>query len=133
MDAWEQWWNMAQESLVAAQSLEQLGLARPSTSRAYYAAYQAATALLLYARQMPPAGREAWSHEATPQAVSRLLPKIVPIAAQEDLESRLNRLYNMRLTADYRSEETVTLSDTRASVRSAAFVVRTISSIVPGD
>jgi len=133
MEAWELWWNMAQGSLKAAQELEVFGEQRSSVSRAYYAAYQAATALLLYAKQVPPAGREAWSHEATPEALNNLPPKIVPAATQGDLESRLRRLYEMRLVADYRSEENITSSGSRIVVRSAAFFLRTISSIVLGE
>ncbi len=133
MEAWERWWNMAQGSLKAAQELEVFGEHRSSVSRAYYAAYQAATALLLYAKQIPPAGREAWSHEATPEALNNLPPKIVPLTIQEDLENRLSQLYEMRLAADYRSKENITPLGLRAAVRSAAFFVKTISTIVPGE
>lgn len=133
MEAWERWWNMAQGSLKAAQELEVFGEQRSSVSRAYYAAYQSATALLLYAKQVPPAGREAWSHEVTPEALNNLPPKIVPLAIQEDLESRLSLLYEMRLVADYRSGEGITSLDLRTAVRSAAFFVKTVSTIVPGE
>jgi len=133
MEAWELWWNMAQGSLKAAQELEVFGEQRSSVSRAYYAAYQTATALLLYAKQIPPAGREAWSHEGTPEALNNLPPKIVPSVTQGDLERRLRRLYEMRLIADYRSEENITPSGLRIVVRSAAFFLRTVSSIVSGE
>ncbi len=133
MEAWERWWNMAQGSLKAAQELEVFGEQRSSVSRAYYAAYQAATALLLYAKQVPPAGREAWSHEVTPEALNNLPPKVVPAVTQGDLERRLRRLYEMRLISDYRSEENITSLDLRIVVRSAAFFLRTVSSIVSGE
>jgi hypothetical protein len=52
--------------------LEKSGHFRSSASRGYYAGYQAATSLLLYAKQVPPEGREAWSHEATPELIRKL-------------------------------------------------------------
>ena len=133
MEAWERWWNMAQESLVAAQSLERLGLVRPCASRAYYAAYQAATALLLYARQVPPQDREAWSHEATPGLLRNLPNKMLNPPMQQGLEARLKRLYDLRLVADYQGQVNITFIELRAAVRDAAFVSRTISNIVAGE
>ena len=59
MDAWERWWNMAQGSLAVAQILETRGEVRSSASRAYYAAYQSVTAMLLYHGMTPPEDREA--------------------------------------------------------------------------
>ena len=84
MEAWENWWRMAQGSLTAAQVLEQQGEYRSGASRAYYAAYQAVTALLLYAKQTPPEGREAWSHEVTPDLVKNLPKAILTQTAFND-------------------------------------------------
>ena len=133
MDAWEQWWNMAQESFVAAQSLEQLGIVWSAASRAYYAAYQAATTLLLYARLVPPEDREAWSHEATPALLRNVSDKMLNRARQRDLEERLRSLYELRLIADYQGEEAVSRAGLRAAVRDAAFVLRIVRTIVTGE
>ncbi len=132
MEAWEKWWRMAQGSLTAAQFLETQKLPRSSASRAYYAAYQAATALLLYGGQMPPEGREAWSHEATPDLLGNLSGALLSPSVQKDLGKRLADLYQIRLGADYRGDENIEDSVLRAAVRSASFIVRTIRNIVPG-
>ncbi len=133
MEAWERWWNMAQDSLVAAQSLERLGLLRSCASRTYYAAYQAVTALLLYARQVPPAGREAWSHEATPALLRSVSDKVLVRPIQRDLEERLKSLYDLRLIADYQGVEDVEIKQLRAAVRSATFIIKEINDLLPGN
>jgi len=66
MDAWQLWQGMAREAVEAAWLAEAGGCLRSSASRYYYAAYQAVTALLVYRGLTPPADREAWSHEDTP-------------------------------------------------------------------
>jgi uncharacterized protein (UPF0332 family) len=131
MEAWERWWRMAQGSFAAAQSLEKLSQTRSCASRAYYAAYQAATASLLYGNQIPPVEREAWSHEATPALLENVPSRILTPRLQQDLETRLADLYVLRLTADYRSEADIEAVESRSAVRSAAFILKTIGSIFP--
>lgn len=65
MDAWEIWLRMAQGSLAAARLLAAQGEARSSASRAYYAAYQAVTAILLYHNMTPPVKRAAMMQRPT--------------------------------------------------------------------
>ena len=132
MDAWKQWLLMARGSLIAAQSLAIQGEVRSSVSRAYYAAYQAATALLLYARQLPPEGREAWSHEVTPNLLESLPLKTLRSQTQRDLTERLQALYELRLSADYRGDAQLSGSVT-AAVRSAAFALKIVNDILPGE
>jgi len=131
-EAWQRWWQMAQGSFVAAQTLERTGEARSSASRAYYAAYQAATALLLYAKQSPPEGREAWSHEATPGLLGSMPRTLLTPTRQRDMGNRLSDLYDLRLIADYRGEEDVETAALRAAIRSAAFILKTIGNVLPG-
>ena len=131
MDAWERWWNMAQGSLKAAQELEVFGEHRSSVSRAYYAAYQAATALLLYARQIPPAGREAWSHEATPELVTELPGTILAASTAQAVRKRLSSLYDLRLIADYQSRKDVDELVLRPALRDAAFINKIANTTLP--
>lgn len=131
MDAWKQWVLMARGSLIAAQSLAIQGEVRSSVSRAYYAAYQAVTALLLYARLPPPEGREGWSHEATPDLLKNIPLKILNSQIQQSLTERLEVLYNLRLSADYHGSAELD-NDVTAAVRSATFIVKIVTDILPG-
>jgi uncharacterized protein (UPF0332 family) len=124
MEAWERWWNMAQGSLAAAQLLAKEGEVRSSASCAYYAAYQAITAVLLYARQIPPAGREAWSHEATPDLIRRLSGTIISEDARKDIQQRLEACYKLRIDADYISQVTVDEAKLKLSLKDAAFITK---------
>ena len=124
MDAWEKWWKMAQGSLAAAQLLAKDGEARSSASRAYYAVYQAATALLLYYGMTPPADREAWSHEATPDLIRRLSGTIISEDARKDIKLRLEACYELRIIADYVGQANVEEAKLKLSLKDAAFVIK---------
>ena len=132
MEAWEKWWRMAQGSLAAAQALERQGEARSGASRAYYAAYQGATALSLHFRRVPPEGREAWSHEATPDLLNDISSTTLTLTTRRGLVKRMEELYQVRLIADYRGEVDVTRAVLRDTVRSAAFIIKTIGTVFPG-
>ena len=113
---------MARASLIAAQSLAIQSEEHSRVSRAYDAAYQAVTALLRYARQQPPEGREARSHEATPHVLESLPLKILGSQTQRDLTERLQALYELSLSADHRGNAQLGGSIT-AATRSAAFIL----------
>lgn len=84
---------MATESQRAALCAESTKCYRSSVSRHYYAAYQAVTSVLLCAGNVPPAAREAWSHEATPTLLEQHFDKY--ISARDDrqkLSRQLNEL-----------------------------------------
>ena len=128
---------MAQGSLSAAQLLSKQAKqtqheARSSASRAYYAAYQAVTALLLYARQIPPPEREAWSHDLTPELLRNLPLNVLGSEVQRALTARLKVLYELRLSADYAGAAEVEMLRVPAAVRSAAFILKIVESILPG-
>ncbi len=131
MDAWERWWAMAQGSLVAAQSLERLGEVRSSASRAYYAAYQAATALLLYHSLTPPEGREAWSHETTPELVRQLPSRLLKPELGKDFALRLAAAYELRLAADYVGNAEVDAAKLRTSLKNTRFISSVVQDILP--
>ncbi len=124
MDAWERWYQMAQGSLAAAVLLKTQGEARSSASRAYYAAYQAVTAVLLYQGMMPPEGREAWSHEATPELFWKLSGTVLTQDARRDASSRLEASYALRVHADYVSIAELTELALRGSIKDASFILK---------
>ena len=122
MDAWERWWNMAQGSLAAAQLLSKEEV-RSSASRAYYASYQAVTALLLYHGMTPPSDREAWSHEATPNLFRLLFGTIISENARKDVKQRLEACYELRVDADYISQTNVEEAKLKLALKDAAFII----------
>lgn len=131
MEAWEQWWNMAQGSLAAAQLLAKQGEARSSASRAYYAAYQAVTAVLLYHKLTPPAGREAWSHDATPELIRELQGTIIRQDARKDVALRLEAAYRERLIADYMGAAEVRAATLKILLKDASFIAKLASDVLP--
>ena len=132
MDPWEEWWRIAQGSLIGAQILEVEGESRSSASRAYYASYQGVTALLLYARQIPPEGREAWGHDMTPELLEGLPNRILLPTKRYELAKRVSQLYQLRLDADYHGGETLDKTILRDAVRSAAFTLKALRPLFPG-
>ena len=131
MDAWERWWEMAQGSLKAAQLLAVQGETRSSASRAYYAAYQAVTAILLYYKMTPPDGREAWNHGETPELIWKLSGAVTTQDARKDVASRLVVCYTLRLTADYISREEVKEIALKTALKNASFIVRLAKDVLP--
>ena len=103
METWQQWREMARESLTAARILETKAVYRSSVSRYYYCAYQAITAVLLYRGLAPPASEEAWGHGSTPDLVVEQLE--VFIRRRDDRRryaEMIRNLYEWRIQADYR-------------------------------
>lgn len=132
MEAWEKWWKMARGSLIAAQSLEQTDV-RSSASRNYYAAYQAVTALLLYQKLIPPADREAWSHEATPDLVREIPSRILRNEACKDIALRLRAAYELRLVADYIGNADVEIAKLEVSLKGTRFIHKLVGDVLPQD
>ena len=131
MDAWERWFGMARGSLAAAQALAVQGEARSGASRAYYAAYQAVTAILLYHNMTPPVDREAWSHDATPDLMRRLAPTIIKQDTRRDMSQRLRACYDLRLTADYIGAAEVAASELKIALKDASFIVGMAGDVLP--
>ena len=105
----EDWLEMARESNKAAHMLADTGgVTRSAVSRAYYTAFQAATAMLHHVSVTPPfvGGqlREAWSHTSTPEMVRDHLAKLIPDTKfKTELASKLGLLYKLRCESDYES------------------------------
>ena len=93
---------MARDSQQAALAAETAEHWRSSASRYYYAAYQAVTAVLLYAGLTPPAAEESWSHAATPDMLEQhFVPYVRSRDARKELGRQLRELYKLRIIADY--------------------------------
>ena len=127
---WQKWLSSAIESLDAALLLEQHGYIRSSASRGYYAAYQAATAILLYLRQVPPDGREAWSHDTTPDLLQQMPGIFWKQDKKNDASARLADLYKLRIIADYKFERNITDSNLNMALKSASYSVRIIAGVL---
>ena len=134
MEPWRRWQQMARESQEVALLAEQDGHFRSSASRYYYAAYQSATAALLYRSVTPPDTREAWRHEATPQLLKEHLePLIASRDKRKDLAARLGRLYKLRIIADYISGETVSREQIRQAGKDARYLIKVFASVTQGE
>lgn len=131
MEAWEKWWGMAQDSYASAQLLQQHGQFRASASHSYYAAYQSVTAILLYQKQIPPDGREAWSHDATPDLVRRMSGRLLSPDACKNVALRLEASYEFRIVADYISAANVEEAKLKASLKDAGFIIKLTRSVLP--
>ena len=130
MEAWEKWWKMAQDSLASALLLQQHGQDRASASRSYYSAYQAATALLLYQNLIPPQGREAWSHDLTPDLLRNIPGKLLKTNISKDIALRLEGAYDLRLIADYISGVQVDEVKLKVSLKSVGFIYKVVRDIL---
>lgn len=109
------WLSVALESYEAGKAAADLGLDRSALSRFYYAAYQAATAGLLYRGVTPPtllaedgSLREAWSHSETPELFVVQMEPLIPSKDQRQrVRNHLAALYRKRIRADYLMEQPV--------------------------
>ena len=132
MEAWDQWRALARGSERAARLAEAGECPRSAASRYYYAAYQAATALLLYRGLTPPAGREAWNHADTPALLQdQMQPLMRSRDKRGDISRRLADLYRLRVAADYEASELVGAGRVQAAGRDARFVLRVAGDILP--
>ncbi len=123
---------MALESLEAARAAEEARCWRSCVSRCYYAAYQAATAVLVHVGPTPPAGREGWSHSYTPGMLRDHLRGIVrQRATRNDVGYRLAKLYKARLAADYTGSQPITSILVETARRDAAYIMKVARTVLP--
>ncbi len=128
------WWKMSQESARAELAAEAAGCRRSSVSRYYYAAYQAATAVLLHFGLIPPAGREGWSHAETPEMIRAHFRQTIRSAAKRnDLAIRMGKLYKMRVAADYVGSHPISNETTDGVRRDAGIIIKVAQSILPHE
>ena len=132
MDAWGLWLEMARESSQIAQIAEAGSFRRSAASRYYYAAYQAATALLRYRMVPLPEGRQAWSHDLTPALLyEQLEPLLRARHKRKDLQKRLERLYKTRIIADYMANTPVTAESLKSVRRDSNYILKVAEQILP--
>lgn len=132
MAEWKNWRAMALEAQRAGLLLFDAHLYRSSLSRFYYAAYQGVTAVLLYRKLTPPLGREAWSHDETPQLIVEQLPIFFRSARMRfELRQHLEELYRLRLSADYLGEDEITVSAARIASRKSNYLIKVMHDILP--
>jgi uncharacterized protein (UPF0332 family) len=115
--------RVATDALRAAEALLDLGLLRDAVSRAYYAAFHAARALLLWR------GHQVKTHGG----LARLFHEHV--VAPGDLPSRfdgvLMRLMGLRGASDYALAFTMSADDVRAELRGARDLVEAAAALLP--
>jgi hypothetical protein len=106
---WKDWNDLANESQTAARICMKEKKPRAAINRAYYAAYQAATAYLHYrGGGIPPTiqgiQRDAWQHERLPNIIRTQLKVQFPHGdanQRNKIKGALSELYKLRIFADY--------------------------------
>ena len=116
----ETWRQLSEDSLQAAETLLQDGRYRSCVSRAYYAAYCAATHEIVQKLTTFSYGRNNPSHELLPTYIQNNLTISRTKKDAVDTYIRLLRFY--REDADYRPQATVDQLTARECVRAAAEV-----------
>ena len=107
------WNDLAKDNQTAASKMLRAQRWRSSVSRAYYAAYSAATERLVHHRITMPAGRTNPTHSALPNLIKYNLTSLsYPLRGQ--MANAVKKLYNLRLMADYMPE--VVVGETEARV-----------------
>lgn len=119
----KQWLTAAYESHKAAELASDRKLFRSSVSRAYYALYQAGTALMLHLGEVPPS-QGNWSHP-------RLATLFLGNAARRALgpkailfKNACIRTYGVRIGADYAPRFRIGSSESREARRWAGMILR---------
>lgn len=101
----------------------------PAASRAYYAAYQAATSMLhqnggLTRPVINNVSREGWRHDQTPDLIVDHSNRLPLKRRKNELAGKLKSLYRLRLSADYISNDTVGSSAVQSALSDAGQIVK---------
>ena len=144
MADWEDWRNLAEETRIAAKSLQ--ALPRSCVSRCYYATYQIATAFLHYQRRTPPSNREAWAHPGeeyptgsmaglgrTDIMLMQELQKVISRGQVNVVLSHLRTLYKMRIKADYHAKAIVAREEAINAQRMMEMIFRILHRCFPKE
>jgi uncharacterized protein (UPF0332 family) len=111
------WAELAQQGFDAASLLQARSRHRACVSRAYYAAFAKITGALIEAGQTPRPHYGTWSHTALAGLVHRHL--LNSAAAAGNLAYAIERLYQLRLMADYQPDVDV---NRRVSLRATGLM-----------
>lgn len=111
---------------------EEKGYVRSAVSRNYYAAFQAATAILHYVSLVPPDGEQGWSHQSTPDMIEEHLKVFISSRnIRHRLKEQLRDLYKLRVRADYRADLSIENTDVQEAKRTVGFIMAQIEAILP--
>ncbi len=131
MLTWQQWLNKSHASVTAAQnSLKARDLAA-TVSRAYFAAFQAVTGVLIKRGDRPNSATGNWGHKGTQNQFPTLVRQ-VPSKQRRLQQARGNftRLYFYRSRADYGDDSIFTTNSIQQLVREAGQVVSLMHKLI---
>lgn len=111
------WKELSLDSLAAAKELMTAGHWRSSASRSYYAVYARVCQVLSRLTEFPE-GREGPSHDDLPDMLFDYLTRLT-VAERRRFASVVYRMYQRRVTADYRPSRTIDELGARDSMTSA--------------
>ena len=131
MLTWQQWLNKAQASITAGQNSLEAGDLAAAVSRAYFAAFQAVTGVLIKRGYQPNSETGNWGHKVTQNQFTVLIQQI------RSKRRRLRRerehfkdLYFYRAFADYGDDSIITTQLTRQLIRESGQVVALMQRLI---
>ncbi len=132
---WEQWQAKSKSSLEAAQILLERDKPIEAASRAYYAAYLMATAVLIRLNLIPREAFGNWSHHETVEMFQTHVCKKANLGYKEQqaLRSLLPKFYTLletRYLADYGDSATIVLPIAKSYWRDANRLVSLLNSLL---
>lgn len=132
---WQQWREKSKSSLEAAQILLERDKPIEAASRAYYAAYQITTAVLIKLNLSPREAFGNWSHHETLEMYQTHVCKKANWGYKEQraLKSLLPKFYTLletRYLADYGDSATIVLPIAKSYWRDANRLVSLLNSLL---
>jgi uncharacterized protein (UPF0332 family) len=132
---WEQWREKSKSSLEASQILLARGKPIEAASRAYYAAYQMTTAVLVRLNLSPRDAFGNWAHRETVEMYQTHVCKKANLGYKEQqaLRSLLPKFYTLletRYLADYGDSATIVLPIAKSYWRDANRLVSLLNSLL---
>jgi len=117
------WNEISCDNLFAAGEMLRRGRFRSTISRAYYAAFSAATSLLVARGFQFVDGRDAPGHEQLPDLLMNNVGQL-SVTRRRRAKRSLRSLYRARIEADYRLNVTIDRQMARDAVHEASSVLR---------
>jgi len=121
------WREIGRDNLIAAKSLLADARWRSSVSRAYYAAFAALSGALQQVVSLP-ADRDAPAHASLPLLIKNYLSRL-HVLDRRSLMADVRKLYDLRISADYRVTRTIDRPTALLAVKLAARVIETLESV----
>jgi uncharacterized protein (UPF0332 family) len=132
--AWEQWREKSKSSLEAAAILLRNDKPVEAASRAYYAAYQMVTAVLIRLKLNPRGEYGNWSHQETMKMYRTHICRKVDLGFKEkqalkNLLLKFRTLLETRYVADYGDPATIAASVAKSHWRDANLIISLLNSL----